>query len=196
MQQEDSDIENVQHDILKELEYNTRCHALAFSPETTLLTLPKMIKFCAAGSDYRLRIYRTDLQDSNTVQCLNEPDGHTDYVNDIAFEPNTGKYLASVSDDHSCQIRSQADNYAVQSVFRFKSAGVSVRWHQDDVDKLLVAEKRGIVHIYNVVARQIILSIETVKAPLMSADWCPRNRHAIVILASGEIVSFDTRYPQ
>lgn len=182
--------------MLKELNNSSRCHAIAFSPETTLLTLPKTVTFCTAGADFRLRIYRTDLQDSNTVQCLDGPDCHTGYINDVSWEPNTGKYLASVSDDHSCQIRSQSENYSVQMVFRFKSPAVSVCWHQDDPDKLLVAEKRGIIHLYNVVARQIILSIETTKAPLMSADWCMRNRSAIVAIAAGEIIAFDTKHPQ
>lgn len=187
----------MQFEELRDISYDTRCHALAFSPETTLLTLPKAVTFCAAGSDFRLRIYRSDLQESDTVQCLDTGvDVHTGYINDVAWEPNTGKYLASVSDDHSCQIRGQSENYAVQVVFRFKSPAVAVRWHYDDADKLLVAEKRGIVHLYNVPARQIILSIETTKAPLMNADWSIRNRNAIVVVAAGEIIAYDTRYPQ
>lgn len=105
------------------------------------------------------------------------------------------KYLASVSDDHSCQIRSQKDDFEVQTIFRFKSPGMVVRWHPDDPEKLLVAEKRGTIHFYNVVRKQITLSIETAKAPLMSADWCVKNHLMVTALSAGEIISFDLRYP-
>lgn len=194
--QEDSDTELLQYEKLKELRYDTRCHAIAFAPETNLLTLPKAVVFCAVGADFRLRIYRSDLCEADTLQCLDNHDAHSDYVNDVAWEPNSGKYLASVSDDHSCKIRSAADNYSTHTVFRFKSAAMSVRWHRDDADKLMVAEKRGTIHLYNIVARQIILSIETTKQPLMCADWFARNRCLIVAIAAGEIIAFDTRYPQ
>lgn len=145
-----------------------------------------------ADADFKLRIYRTNLQDSDTVQCLN---GHNGYINDVAWEPVSGKYIASVSDDHSCVIRSRQDNYENQIIFRFKSPVMSVSWHPEDTDKLMVAEKRGTIHMYNVVARQIILSIDTTRTPLMSADWCSRNRCFVSALVAGEIISFDLRYP-
>lgn len=151
-----------------------------------------MATFCTAGADFRLRVFRSNLEDSDTVQIL---DGHTGYINDVAFEPATGKYLASVSDDHSCKIRSKKDNFESQMVFRFKSPTMAVCWHPDDSEKLLVAEKRGTIHLYNLVGKQITLSIETNKAPLMSADWCSRNRCFVTALVAGEVIAFDLRYP-
>lgn len=70
-----------------------------------------------------------------------------------------------------------------------------VRWHPDNVDKLMVAEKRGTIHIYNVEKRQITMSIECPKSPLMSADWCPRNHLFITALGAGEAAVFDLRCP-
>lgn len=177
---------------MREIEHDIRCHSIAFSPDISLVSLPKCVKFCAADSDFVLRVYRTNLVDSDSVQVLK---GHTSYINDVAWEPSSGKYLASVSDDHSCQIRSQKDDFECQAIFRFKSAGVAVHWHPDNPEKLLVAEKRGIIHIYNVESRQITLSVETNKAPLMSADWHPRNPFLVAALAVGEIITFDLRCP-
>lgn len=174
------------------MKYNSRCHAIAFSPDTNVLSLPKSVTFCVAGSDYSLQVFRTNLQDSDTIQCLQ---GHTSYINDVAWEPFSGKYLASASDDHSCEIRSRQNNFESFAIFRFKSPAMSVRWHFDDSDKLMIAEKRGTIHMYNVVAKQIILSIETTKAPLMSADWCLRNRYFVTALVAGEVIAFDLRYP-
>ena len=153
---------------------------------------PKVVTFCTAGADFQIRIFRTNLEDKDTVQCL---PGHTSYINDLAFEPSMGKYLASVSDDHSCHIRNVQDNYEEKAIFRIKSPGMAVCWHPDEPSKILVAEKRGIIHIYNFVLKQITLSIETSKSPLMSADWCSKNRLFVSALAAGELVTFDLRHP-
>lgn len=177
---------------MRELNHPSRCHAIAFSPETSTVSLPKSVKFCTADADFTIRIYRTDLIDTDTVQYIR---GHTSYINDIAWEPITGKYLASVSDDHTCRIASQKDDFECQMIFRFKSPGVTVRWHSSDPDKLLVAEKRGIIHIYNIESKQITLSIDTNRAPLLSADWSQQNALSVAALAVGELISFDLRYP-
>lgn len=190
--QEESDTDEFSWEQLKELNHDVRCHAIAFAPDSSLVILPKNVKFSTADADFKIRIYRSNLQDSDTVQCLT---GHTSYVNDLAWEPTNGKYLASVSDDHSCQIRGQHDDFENQIIFRFKSPGMVVRWHPDDLDKLLVAEKRGTIHIYNINSKQITLSIETSKPPLMSADWCPKNHLHVAALAAGEIIIFDLRCP-
>lgn len=175
---------------LRELDQETRCNAIKLAPDTTLSLLPKQIKFCTAGADFRVRIYRSNLDNSDAVQVANK---HRSYVNDVSWEPKTGKYLASVSDDHTCKVRRQHDDSEI--VFRFKSPGMIVRWHPDEINKLLVAEKRGTIHIYNVEKRQITFSIEHSKSPLMSADWCPRNHFHIIALGAGEATVFDLRYP-
>lgn len=189
--QEDNESKDLNWEKLRELDNDTRCQAISFAPDSSL-DLPKHIKFCTAGADFVVRIFRSNLVDSDTVQ---EISGHTSYVNDVAWEPNTGKYLASVSDDHSCHIRSQSDDFKSEIIFRFKSPAMAVRWHTERMEKLLVAEKRGTIHVYNIESRQIVLSIETSKAPLVTADWCMRNDLAISSLAAGEISIYDLRFP-
>lgn len=176
---------------LRELDQDTRSHAIAIAPDSSLSMLPKLVKFCTAGADFVVRIYRSNLDDSDTVQEVNR---HTSYVNDVAWE-SSGKYLASVSDDHSCQIRCQQDDFKSEVIFRLKSPGMIVRWHPDTPDKVLVAEKHGIIHIYNIESRQIIHSIETNKSPLMGADWCLRNPFLVTALSAGEATVFDLRCP-
>lgn len=176
---------------MRELDQDTRSHAIAVAPDSTLSMLPKLVKFCTAGADFVVRIYRSNLDDSDTVQEVNR---HTSYVNDVAWEPS-GKYLASVSDDHSCQIRCQQDDFKSEVIFRLKSPGMIVRWHPETPDKMLVAEKHGIIHIYNIESRQVIHSIETNKSPLMGADWCLRNPLLVTALSAGEATVFDLRCP-
>lgn len=172
------------------MDQDIRSHAIALAPDTSLSVLPKLVKFAVAGADFVVRIFRSNLDDSDTVQEVNR---HTSYANDVAWEPS-GKYLASVSDDHSCQIRSQIDDFKSEIVFRLKSPGTRVRWHPEDPDKVLVAEKRGTIHIYNIDSRQIVHSIDT-KSPLMGADWSLHNPFLVTALAAGEASVFDLRCP-
>lgn len=188
--QEDNTNEEFSWERLRELDQDTRSHAIAIAPDTSLGMLPKLVKFCTAGADFVVRIFRSNLDDSDTVQEVNR---HTSYVNDVAWE-SSGRFLASVSDDHSCQIRSQHDDFKSEIVFRLKSPGVVVRWHPESPEKVLVAEKRGTIHIYNIESRQIVHSIETNKSPLMGADW-NRNPFLVTALAAGEASVFDLRCP-
>lgn len=176
---------------MRELNHDIRCHAISFAPDLSS-DLPKKVKFCTADSDFVIRIYRTNLEDSDTIQ---EVCGHTSYVNDLVWEPICGKYLASASDDHSCQVYSQNDDYRSRIKFFLKSAAMGVQFHKNQMDKLLVAEKRGTIHVCNIERKQILLSIETSIAPLLCADWCLRNHLTIISLPAGEITIFDLRFP-
>lgn len=176
---------------MRELDQDIRSHAIALAPDTSVSMLPNLVKFCTAGADFVVRIFRSNLDDSDTVQEVNR---HTSYVNDVAWE-SSGKFLASVSDDHSCQIRCQHDEFKSEIVFRLKSPGMIIRWHPDNPDKVLVGEKRGTIHIFNIESRQIVHSIETSKSPLMGADWCLRNPFLVTTLAAGEASVYDLRCP-
>lgn len=147
--------------------------------------LPKAVKFCAAGADFHLRIFRSSLDERpDTVLQVK---GHTGYVNDVAWDPER-RFLASVSDDHTCIIWTDADDCDTRSVFRLRSAGMSVRWHAEDTEKVLVAEKRGTVYVFNVLTQQAVLSVEAPRAPLRCADWSAANRWQVVALAGGDVV--------
>ncbi|KAM7341847.1 nuclear pore complex protein Nup37 [Cochliomyia hominivorax] len=184
---EESESEQFEWERLKDIYHESRCHALCFAPETSLVAIPKTVTFCAAGADFLLRVYRTDLQNADTVQTLK---AHTNYVNDISWD-NEGEFLASVSDDHSCKIWSLESHYENVITFCLSSAGMSVKWHPEEPHKVLVAEKKGVVHMYNVKSQQAIVSLETPKVPLMSADWSLNNCHFITALAGGEIITWD-----
>ncbi|XP_055390326.1 nucleoporin Nup37 [Condylostylus longicornis] len=186
---EETETESFEYLPTKEIYHESRCHAIAFSPSTSLACLPKVVMFCTAGADFILRIFRSDLQNSDTVQELK---GHTNYVNDLAWEPE-GEFLASVSDDHSCRIWSSINNFESVTTFCLNSAGMSVKWHPEEPSKVLVAEKNGIIHLYNAKSQQVILSLESPKTPLMSADWSLHNRMYVAALCGGDIITWDLR---
>ncbi|KAH8384114.1 hypothetical protein KR009_012170 [Drosophila setifemur] len=164
--------------------------ALAFSPETSLNCTPNNVTVCAAqGCD--LNVFRTDLGQFNTVQAL---EGHSDYINDASWVCE-GELLASVSDDFTCRFWTIAGTPENVITFCLSSAGMSVKSHPEDANKVLVAEKKGIIHLYNVRTKQTVISVEAPKFPLMSADWANSNRLFITALAGGDVVTWDLNRP-
>ncbi|PSN45603.1 Nucleoporin Nup37 [Blattella germanica] len=178
-QEEDDELEEeLEFHLLREFHHETRVHALAWSPETSLSVLPKCVTFASAGADYKLR-----------VMC-----GHTNYVNAITFEPE-GEYLASVSDDHTCKIWAIKENNSCIATFHLTSPGMSVCCHREDSGKLLVAEKNGLLHLYNVINQQAILSFDSGNVPLMAADWSASNNLRVAAIAAGELLVWDVSKP-
>lgn len=68
--QEDSENESFEWKSLEEINHEHRCSSIAFAPETSLAVIPKVVKLATAGSDYKLRIFHTNLDSKPTVQTL------------------------------------------------------------------------------------------------------------------------------
>ena len=66
-----------------------------------------------------------------------------------------------------------------------------VSWHPEEVSKLMVAEKSGILHLFNIVSYHPILSLDCGTGPLLSADWSLYN--SLLIATSIRYVLL--RYP-
>ncbi|XP_055693403.1 nucleoporin Nup37 [Lutzomyia longipalpis] len=177
--------------ILKEIHHETRCYSLTISPETSLAVFPKNVVIAAAGGDFNIRIFQTDLEECHGVRMLK---GHTSYINAVSWEPD-GELLASTGDDYSCILWDCRNSFEIVTRFFLTAAGMCVKWHPEVKDKLMVAAKNGIISMYSVKSDQVILSIEAPKSPLMSADWSTKNRHCIAALAGGELFVWDLRKP-
>ena len=52
---------------------------------------------------------------------------------------------------------------------------MAVSWHPEEVSKLMVAEKNGVLHMFNIVSYHPILSLDCGTGPLLSADWSLYN---------------------
>ncbi|XP_069685180.1 nucleoporin Nup37 [Periplaneta americana] len=191
-QEEEDDLEEeLEFQLLREFHHETRVHALAWSPETSLSVLPKRVAFASAGADYKLRVFTSDLVATHTLQVLC---GHTNYVNAITYEPE-GEFLATVSDDHTCKIWAiKGDNSCIATFF-LTSPGMSVCCHREENGKLLVAEKNGLLHLYNTLSQQAILSFDSGNVPLMAADWSASNSLRVAAVAAGELLVWDVSKP-
>lgn len=189
-QDEDDDVEDIDYDPIRTFHHETRAHAVSWSPETSLSVVPKAIAFCVAGADFKIRLYNSNLNDLNEYQVL---EGHKDYVNSISYEPE-GDILASVSDDHTCKLWDIKEDKKCNVTFYLTSPGVTVCWHKEESGKLLVAEKNGLIRMYNVISQQAILSLDAGVTPLMSADWGP-NPLNVAAVAAGELLVWDVSRP-
>jgi len=183
---------------LSEFHHDGRVEVIAWSPESSLLTYPKVVKFAVASGDKKLKIIHSDLDDVNRCTFL---EGHTDYINDVVFLEN-GHQLASTGDDLTARVWTlkspastnssgaedppppppgeDASTPEMTASFPLGSPGVALGWHPDDPAKLMVAEKEGVIRFYNVTNQQTILSLDTTASHglldrLSSAALCPGN---------------------
>ncbi|XP_018324689.1 nucleoporin Nup37 isoform X3 [Agrilus planipennis] len=104
---------------LKELikfNHGVQCTALSLSPITTIYGVPKILVFCAAGNDFKLRIFESDISQKDTTKVIN---AHSDYINDVAFDPDNN-YLVSASDDNTAKLWSTEDYHCLYT-FKLKS---------------------------------------------------------------------------
>lgn len=153
--------------------------------------VPKIITFAVAGADFKIRVYNSNLNDLNEYEIL---EGHKDYINFISYEPE-GELLASVSDDHTCKLWAVKEDLECVSTLYLMSPGMSICWHSEESGKLLVAEKNGLINMYNVRSQQAIISLDTGIVPLTSASWGP-NPLKVVATAAGELIFWDVSRPR
>ncbi|KYN40352.1 Nucleoporin Nup37 [Trachymyrmex septentrionalis] len=189
-QDEDDAVEDIAYSPIRTFHHDARPHAIAWSPETSLSIVPKIVTFCVAGSDFKIRLYNSNLNDVNMFEIL---EGHKDYMNAISYEPE-GELLASVSDDHTCKLWAVKENQKCVSTFYLTSPGTSVCWHNEESGKLLVAEKNGLIRMYNVRSHQAIMSLDSGVVPLTAADWGP-NPLKVASIAAGELLLWDVSRP-
>ncbi|MBZ3886203.1 Nucleoporin Nup37 [Sciurus carolinensis] len=92
-QEEETDIEGIQYKTLRTFHHGIRVDGIAWSPETRLDSLPIVIKFCTSAIDMKIRLFTSDLQDKNEYKVL---EGHSDFINGLAFDPKEGREIASL----------------------------------------------------------------------------------------------------
>jgi len=190
LEQDDDDVDALSgYQVLVRLDHDCRVQCIGWSPRTSLMSAPKLIEFATGGSDGCVRVFATDLaHDNDTLKVLR---GHSDYVNALAFQPDSGGQLASGSDDHSV-IMWECPSGRRLDTMHFKSAVMSLAWHPDEVSKLLVAEKSGVLHIVNAVSFHAILSLDCGGGgPLLAADWSLYNNLLVSAAVRSDVVVWD-----
>jgi len=177
-----------QWSVVKEIHHDTRVQAIAWSPKTNLMMSPKIIEFATSGTDHKVRLFTSD-GDSVQVKVMK---GHSDYVNSLVFEPEAGDQILTGSDDHTVKL--WEDGECVSTLY-FKSPVMSVAWHSEEVGKVLIGQKSGVISLYNSVTLQPIMSLDCGITPLLSVDWSEANSLHVSAVVSSEMVMFDMSSP-
>jgi WD40 repeat protein len=71
---------------------------------------------------------------------------------------NLALQVASGSDDHTVILWDTTKGNQLHTV-AFRSAVMSVAWHPEEVSKLMIGEKNGVVHIFNIVSYHVYIFI-------------------------------------
>ena len=184
-------------------------NSIAFSPKTNFMSMTPngnqrhLLCFAiAADDDYGIRILSQQFRhDSNNLPIEDDKQtnhqfiiGHTDYINDMSFEPETGNLLASTSDDCTCCVWSidDSDKNKLDMKILLSSPGMNVKWHPSEPNKLFVSEKKGIIRFYDIRTRMAVLSFECNRYPLMASDWCNENSFFIGCASAKSLFFWDT----
>lgn len=68
IQDEDDAVEDMAYNPIRTFHHDIRPHAIAWSPETSLSVVPKILMFCVAGADFKIRLYNSNLSDVNEYE--------------------------------------------------------------------------------------------------------------------------------
>uniref|UniRef100_A0A0P4VTV4 Uncharacterized protein n=1 Tax=Scylla olivacea TaxID=85551 RepID=A0A0P4VTV4_SCYOL len=140
--------------------------SIAWSPSSTLRTAPACLQVAVASADHKVRQISSDLGESNVVQ---EILSHTDFVNSVTYNGDSGSLVASAGDDLTARVWDSSSQTQI-SKFLLTSPGMVVRFHPDEPDLLMVAEKKGVLRVYSVSSGCSTLYLRC-SGPLLGADW-------------------------
>ncbi len=100
-----------------------------------------------------MRIFASDSSGQNgNLRVLK---GHRDYINCIAFHPVEGEpQIVSGSDDHTLALWDSNSGQRLQRM-TFDHPVMSVMWHPEEISKLMIAEKNGTLHIFNIASCKV-----------------------------------------
>ncbi|XP_065158113.1 nucleoporin Nup37 [Atheta coriaria] len=178
---------------LCEIEYSGAYTALSISPDACISTLPIHIQFCVADTkDFNLRVYSCT-GTSEEAQVHKDLVGHRSYINAVAYDPENN-YISSVSDDNTCRVWSIPEDHECVATFILSSPGMATCWHREDVSKLLVAEKCGIIRFYNINTQKALMSLD-VRKNLYDVHWAPSDSQLLGSLQMGELILWDVTKP-
>ncbi|EFX83764.1 hypothetical protein DAPPUDRAFT_301590 [Daphnia pulex] len=183
--------DEIQFNVIREFHHFCPVVSLSWSALSSSDTVPKVCKFATAGIDGKIRIYTSDLAQSENVLELS---GHADNVNSIAFQPDINeKFLISTSDDFTCKIWSTETGDLLKTI-PLQSSGMAVRFNPSEPSKFLVMEKSGVTRIFSTLNFSPVTSLGnnfSCQDPALDADWSSCNPTHIATSLGGRIQNWD-----
>lgn len=129
----------------------SKCTCITFSPNTDFSQISQgFLSLAIAGEDFGISILNQLFSDKDSPNQHTKQfhiHGHSDFINDLAFEPISGNYLASASDDCTCCVWPLTDDNEIVHMdmkIILSSPGINVKWHKSEPNKVsLVIHSNG-----------------------------------------------------
>ncbi|XP_060072849.1 nucleoporin Nup37-like [Ylistrum balloti] len=171
---------------VRDFQNGCRVTAISWSPETSYESreVADCLRFAVAGSNNRIQLFESDLREKDAVELL---EGHTDFINSVAYNPQSGETLASTGDDLTCKLWVGDE---LNASFQLGAPGMSVCIHEKEPGKVMVAQKDGIIKIFSMDLQLQIMSLDCCQSPLMGADWSRLDDDVIAAVAGTEWLIF------
>nr|XP_022293867.1 nucleoporin Nup37-like [Crassostrea virginica] len=188
---EEGEDESFQEDfdfkLLLDIQNGCPVRSLTWSPLSSYQSCEQQdtIRIAAAGSDNRIKIFTTIFDATTDAQVL---EGHSDFINSLAYSPENGDILASTGDDYTCRL--WGNDCSQQACFQLTAPGMSVCIHEKEPGKVMVAQKNGIIKIFSLDLQHQISSCDSGISPLMGIDWCKSDEDIIGAVAGTEWMVF------
>ncbi|KPM09600.1 hypothetical protein QR98_0081390 [Sarcoptes scabiei] len=156
----------VNYEFISDYICGSPCVSLCFGPKTSFQNpTEQCLNLSAATEDFSIlvltqKLFKFRSADDSEQQFFV---GHINHINDMAFEPINGDYLASTGDDCMCIIRSLKENNFIR-----------------------------LIRFYDTITRVAVMSFDCNCYPLISSDWCFENNLFIGCAANKDLYFWDT----
>lgn len=138
---DDSEL-NFDYECIYDYLIGSKCTCITFSPKTDFSQLKNnFLSLAVACEDFAILLLNhtfNGVESSEEYVQQQYIIGHSDFVNDFAFEPTFGNSLASTSDDCTCCVWSLANNGQknIDMKIILSSPGINVKWHKSEPHKV------------------------------------------------------------
>lgn len=186
-EEDESVHEDFEFQLLKDIQNGCPVRSLSWSPMSSYKSYeqPDSVRIAAAGSDRRIKVLTTDLLQEVDAMVL---EGHSDFINSLAYNPGNGDMLVSTGDDYTCRL--WGNDGSQQACFQLSAPGMSVYIHEKEPGKVVVAQKNGLIKIFSLDLQHQISSCDCGISPLMAIDLCNSDEDIIGAVAGTEWMVF------
>lgn len=191
---------------LMTIPFQSRIDHFSWSPRTNVSTLKPIIQFAVCDNNSNLIFCTADLS-KDSVRTLDsdlssyvkttETKIEADIIYKIAYDHQNGDYIAFTA-DNSCYLW-DCEESELKAQFLLQTSGLGICWHRDEKNKLMVAERSGLIRIYNLDTLRPMYTLismdpsnDSVNLSLLSFDWCQTNPEIVIATTRSDIIFWNT----